>query len=858
MTDLVGRRLGEFEVVRELGRGGMGVVYEAVQTSLRRRVTLKVLGPGLGLTPRAVDRFRREAAAAARLHHTNIVPVYATGEDGGFHFYAMELVDGPSLDRVIADLASGGRQPPGSDANPVAMGDNQGAAPGPDNLALTGPYVEAPPSPAPAAASSGLSSGGGYFDTVARMVADVADALDHAHGHGVVHRDVKPSNLLLAPDGRLSVNDFGLARVLEEPGVTVTGEFVGTPAYTAPEQVAGGRVPVDHRADVYSLGATLYELLTLRRPFVGLGRDQLLAAVLQKDPIPPRRVNPRVPKDLETICLKCLEKDPDRRYRSAKDLADDLRRYVSRFAILARRPGPVARAAKWVRRNPAVAGLAAVLVLATAAAGAFAWQARQAEHERAEADRKREDDVRLERLQTAMDRALAETMAGRLGEAEAAVREAERLGASTADLRRLKGQIALWRYDFKTAVEELTVATELRPEGGTEWALLGTAYYAAGAESSYAQVVADHLEGATPHSPEDYLYLGQAFVWWDPTRGLPLMQRAVELRDGAIPRLVRGSALCRVALATENPGLIEQGCADIRVARELLGNANPVGVLNSLRAHTASALVLEAVGQREKANTSWDQARADAELTARLPDNPIATFERAAYLRVSGQDEAPVFRAALRHRTDALLVAYYSPNVYGRGDVEEIRAALRLTDEVERTLPSDDFIPISRMFLLTGLGGDIGEQVRKSYDQCTRQPRDPVFGMFAAAALSLSGRRAEARAAYDDLRRKQFPRPFQKAYVAVCNHLAGQPTTEAEVFEASRHDRTLRCEAAFFLGLDRLSAGDREGARRHFRDGATRYRCPEFTATPWCMTFLARMEKDPTWPPWIPAAPPKP
>ncbi|MBX9581210.1 MAG: serine/threonine protein kinase [Gemmataceae bacterium] len=889
MTDLVGKRLGEFEVVRVLGRGGMGVVYEAVQTSLRRRVALKVLGPGVGLTPRAVDRFRREAAAAAKLHHTNIVPVYATGEDGGLHFYAMELIDGPSLDRVILDLANrdreprdpnimagGGRQDHGTDGtgrNACATGDLGGTgipacapdgsggtgipACAPDHLALTGPYVDPDTSPLPsAAASSGLSSGGAYFDAVARMAADVADALDHAHRHGVVHRDVKPSNLLLAPDGRLSVNDFGLARVLEEPGVTVTGEFVGTPAYTAPEQVAGGRVPVDHRADVYSLGATLYELLTLRRPFAALGgRDQLLAAVLQKDPVPPRRVNPRVPKDLETICLKCLEKDPDRRYRSAKDLADDLRRYVNRFAILARRPGVAARAGKWVRRNPAVAAsLAAVLVLATAAAGAFAWQARVAEHERAEADRKREDEVRLERLQAAMDRALAETMAGRLGEAEAAVRDAERLGASTADLRRLKGQVALWRADFKTAVEELTVATELRPDGMAEWALLASAAFWAGDEARYIQIVGDRLDKTTPRSAEDFLYSGQAISINDPGRGLPLMERAVELRDGAIPRSVRGNARSFLGLLTEDPALVEKGSTDVRIARELLGDNNPVAVADSLRARMHSALVFEAVGQPAKAREAWEQARADVDLLTRVPDHPYAAYWRCEYLRVSGQDGAGAFRAAARFRTDIPLAALNASYAYARGSPDDIRAALLWLDDAEAVNPAADLVRTSRIFLLSALGDSERNRARAEYDRHVGKSDDPSYRMVAAEGLLLLGRAGEARAALEELRGKQFPSAYRKAYTALLDHSSGRPVTEAEVIEASSGHRFLRCETALFLGLRNLSGGDREAAKRHLRDGATRYRCPMSLATWWCMAFLARMEKDPAWPPWIPPA----
>jgi formylglycine-generating enzyme required for sulfatase activity/dienelactone hydrolase len=366
------RRLGDFEIVRELGRGGMGVVYEARQLSLNRQVALKVLSGGLGLTSKAVQRFRREAEAAAKLHHTNIVPVYATGEQDGTHFYAMELIEGPSLDKVLRQIraSQAGTAPVAEPA--------RGLVQTTDFVAGTSTAEEA------GLSASSLSSGGAYFDTVARMVAEVADALEYAHAHSVIHRDVKPANLLLSPDGRLSVNDFGLARVLEQPGVTMTGEFVGTPAYMSPEQITAGRTPLDHRTDVYSLGATLYELLTLRPPFSAERRDQVLNQILHKEPVPPRKLNRKAPVDLETVCLKCLEKDPDRRYPTAKALADDLRRYLSRFALAAKRAGPIARLAKFVRRHQLATAAGAVILLLAAAAGVALGLYRQAQR-RAEA-----------------------------------------------------------------------------------------------------------------------------------------------------------------------------------------------------------------------------------------------------------------------------------------------------------------------------------------------------------------------------------------------------------------------------------------------------------------------------------------
>jgi len=378
------KRLGDFEIIRELGRGGMGIVYEARQVSLNRKVALKVISGSLGLSSKAVLRFQREAEAAGKLHHTNIVPIYTTGEDAGTHYYAMELIEGPSLQQVIGsmreepkrDLASA------STVDPVSM----------ELDSLTDLLRELPPWVAQTMSggadgssgsstmlrssdsSSSLQSGAGYFDTVARMIAEVADALDHAHEHGVIHRDIKPANLLLSPDGHLSVNDFGLARMLEQPGMTMSGEFVGSPLYMSPEQIAAGRVPIDHRTDIYSLGATLYELLTLGPPFFGRSRDQVIAQILHKDPEPPRRLNKRVPVDLETICLKAFEKDPDRRYQTAAQMAQDLRRYLGRYSISARRAGPFRRLAKFtLRHRVATCSFLAVVVTALLV-GVLAWK----------------------------------------------------------------------------------------------------------------------------------------------------------------------------------------------------------------------------------------------------------------------------------------------------------------------------------------------------------------------------------------------------------------------------------------------------------------------------------------------------
>ncbi|UCF67938.1 MAG: serine/threonine protein kinase, partial [Acidobacteriota bacterium] len=223
--DGLDRRLGDFQLLREIGRGGMGIVFEARQVSLNRRVALKVLPPGLGLTQQAVQRFEREARAAAKLHHTNIVPVHAIGEDDGCHYYAMELIEGQSLAQVLDDLR-GERSSPLMDATMTLLAPAGAEAPAQKPAAETG-----------ATSLSETDTGGRrWFDAAARLMADVAEALHYAHVRGVIHRDIKPANLLLSEDGRLCISDFGLARVAQEPGITVSGSFLGTPAYMSPEQ----------------------------------------------------------------------------------------------------------------------------------------------------------------------------------------------------------------------------------------------------------------------------------------------------------------------------------------------------------------------------------------------------------------------------------------------------------------------------------------------------------------------------------------------------------------------------------------------------------------------------------------------
>ncbi|QDV37093.1 Serine/threonine-protein kinase PknH [Tautonia plasticadhaerens] len=321
-------QLGDYLLLRELGRGGMGVVYEARQLSLGRRVALKLLPFSSTLDPRQLRRFRTEARAAAWLQHDHIVPVFAFGSGQGLPFYAMRLIEGRSLSTLIAQWRDG------------VVDGGEGATARGDAIA-------------------------GY---VASLGIQAAEALDYAHGQGVLHRDIKPANLLVDDGGHLWITDFGLARFRERESVTRSGDLIGTIRYMSPEQALGKHSEVDHRTDVYSLGATLYELLTRAPLFEASDTRELVNRVLLDAPRPPRSLDPSIPRDLETIVLKALAKEPGERYATAADLADDLRRYRADLPIRARRPSATERLTCWARRHRA-AVLTAAILLAVALIG---------------------------------------------------------------------------------------------------------------------------------------------------------------------------------------------------------------------------------------------------------------------------------------------------------------------------------------------------------------------------------------------------------------------------------------------------------------------------------------------------------
>ncbi|UCG32344.1 MAG: protein kinase [Phycisphaerales bacterium] len=372
-----GQTLGDFEIIREVGRGGMGIVFEARQKSLSRRVALKVLPPGIGWNKTVLQRFLREARAAAQLQHIHIIPVYQIAQEKGVHYFAMQLIEGFPLSRLARSSLA-----PGSGGALQATG----------HAGKEGGWPESVPLPSEPA----------YYRFAARIIRQAALGVEYAHQHGVLHRDIKPSNLMVDGKTDVWIADFGLARQFDDASVTLSGQLVGTLNYMSPEQAIGGK-DIDHRTDIYGLGATLYELLTLRTPFVAGSTAELLNDIQELDPTRPTKVNPRVPVDLEVIALKAMEKQPGRRYDSAQEMADDLRRWLDDLPIHARPTTVWRQSYKWMRRKRIILAAAAAVLAVVAGAS---WITRSATKERGQ--------VEQQLAEAEQRRAVGEVSAGRM------------------------------------------------------------------------------------------------------------------------------------------------------------------------------------------------------------------------------------------------------------------------------------------------------------------------------------------------------------------------------------------------------------------------------------------------------------
>lgn len=757
------KRFGDYELLEEIGCGGMGVVYRARQVSLDRTLALKVIRPELLGRDADVRRFRREAHAAGMLQHPGIVAVHEAGEVDGQPFYSMELVRGRSLADVLQE----------------------------DRLS-------------PAAAAATMRS--------------VAEAVHSAHEQGVLHRDLKPSNILIDVDGRPRVTDFGLARVLNHhPRVTATGDVMGSPSYMAPEQARGRNQEVDERTDVYALGATLYELLTGRAPFAADTPVTTLKLVLDSDPTPPRRLNPGVPRDLETVCLTCLSKEPSRRYESAARVADDLGRFLAGRALTVR-PQPLSsRMWRWCRRRP----LAVALAACVAAVGWLAWQGHQASR-----------NLQEERLRTAIDAALTAAWAGREDAVEAAIAEVRRRGAPVEWEFMLRAQMEIHRLHSEEAITELGRALEHAPDSVVARAMLSTAYLLSGRAVEYYRML-PQLSAMAPVTAMDHLFLGSALVGATPDTARPvqLLERALAMRPSGLCLLQLSMAEAFHAGDIGSRPMLERALRHVDAGMTLVGDEHPLACTVRMNAHN--------VALRLCSGEECAAARAAAEEAVQAlqsAKHPCSRMQRAFFFQQTGARDAELdeWRLMLESGGTGLFASYYASAMLRRG---ESAAALNRLDRLQGS--DEGLIGLARAYLMLDLGRvDEAAELHRQLGGA-----DPWYLPYDSILL-LGGwpERAAVRAVHS---LPTSPPEFRPLLACLTGSFSFN-----ELVEAAAGSGFAGCEAQFWSALAALAGGERDAAMLHLR-GAVSTGAQWLPSYHWSLAFLERLEQDPLWPNWI-------
>ncbi|MGD8452479.1 MAG: serine/threonine-protein kinase [Phycisphaerae bacterium] len=820
MTDpglTAGARLDEFEILGELGRGGMGVVYRARQVPLGREVALKVLALGGPRARCAAERFRVEAQAAARLHHTNIVSIYGQGESAGRFYYAMELVEGVGLDEVVHEHPELLAASPRRDGEPWSRAD---------------------------------------YRRIASLMAEVADALACAHHQGVIHRDVKPHNLLLDASHRLHLTDFGLARLSDAPHLTAAGEIMGTPAYLSPEQARGDGLHVDHRTDIYALGVTLYEVLTRRKPYDGRTREEILSAICAGPPLLPRRIDAQIPAPLETICLKAMEREPEQRYADAAELAEDLRRYARGWPIRARRPSRLRRAVLWANRHRALTTAAGVALAACLVCAGLGWRASAARHR--EGDRLALDAYsRLAYVDYRSPQLVTDDLA-----------QAAALGASAPELDLAEALAALGRNDSRAAVDLLETAVARRPEDLRaryllSWALARGENHAA-ARAAFAE--AERL--GPPTTGDAWFFRGLAVHFDDPLKAIESYRRANTAQArvyGLFPQAVLHLARARnqQMYAARSLESFTEAVDSLRqlVEHEQYG-AYPYYLL-SISHRLAAEIYAGSEGTRDDALVAdhYEAALAWAQRGQKVaPDDDRPITAEAECLESMGR-----FEEAIAVRTRALAAAaadirrwecyHFRWRLYYW--VGEWQAALDDLAAAAEFDPSCPFYAHVYPALVLAEMGDMPAALVHARALADEAPTSAAAVLWSATCLRLLGHSTEAEdllaaraEAVDYATGLEPPQTAEWMHTLYACCRATSTPEELDALAAGvEASWKLRGEGSFHLAALYLAQGDRATAWRQFGrayrafDGERRY-------TYHARTILNRMVHDPSWPAW--------
>ena len=808
VNETLPRSLGDYELLREIGRGGMGTVYAARRLGDSSAVAIKVLHPWLAGEANSLHRFEREAQATMSLRHPHMVPVVSADMTGSTPFLVMELVEGESLDRLLS------RSP-----TPCGSDDSNTVSNHPSHKGL------------------------GYRE-LARQLADVADALQHAHEHGVIHRDVKPSNLLLAQDGRLLIGDFGLARLAQQPSLTRTGEAVGSPAYMSPEQIASrGGAAVDHRTDVYSLGATLYELLTGRPPFVADSREQLLASIQHDEPMAPRLQRPDLPRDLETLCLKTLEKQPRHRYATAAELAADLRRFANGEPIAARGPTLATRLGRGVQRRmvarprATLIAIAAVLLLIAIV----------------DVVGVRQSSMRAQQQQ-AIDSALVVALTGDLKATEEAIARAEQVGVSAEWLELLRGRVSFHRGDYSAAIQHLETAARSSRPTVAALSLQATAHLAAGSWENY-ETLLERAEALTSTTAEDFLFRGEAEIYFDPGQAEKSLTEAVRRRDTPLARLIRSEARANLAFDTSDLPTAKAALMDVMISRELLPD-HPSALLESLNAHLVTAELHSDAGHVAERDEQLRDAEREFQALEPFRDLPTVIHNRALFLLSTDRepDSFKLLRGAETQHRDGLVSYDFALALFRRGESAEALRGLqtRIAGADAGKEAGTSLLTADEAFLRVLLLRDTGDaaSARTAYDEVAQRYQTGLTAYFHPCLLLLLGESEAAISASRRLQSAGTPPRLRGAFYSRLLAFNAGDLSEFELLDSVRGSRWDRCEALFFVALRQLAQGDRAIARQRFEQ-CVATRCAGFLSWDWSHAVLQRWETDPQWPAWI-------
>jgi tetratricopeptide (TPR) repeat protein len=670
--------------------------------------------------------------------------------------------------------------------------------------------------------------------------------LHYAHNAGVYHRDLKPSNIMVDAQGHCWIVDFGLAAYQAEPG-NMTGSngheglmdgaasgVMGTTCYMAPEQFHGR---ADARTDVWGLGVTLYELLSLRPAFKS--RAEIESGKLGL----PREFVHNVPLDLEAICMKALCKDPEHRYATAAEFAEDLRRWLRAMPSIASKPSPWRHVWLWSRRNPGWS-IAAVLTLALLLGAAFGGIAIAEAVRRANVSREKH-------LAATVDRAWKAALGGDLEGAEQAIKEADKAGASPGQVDMLRGQIALHRGRSSEARRHLEKAVQSLPESVSARGMLAAANAYDGAWERYDRMIRE-MEDLTPSTPEDFLFKGHAEANLEPERGLQTIKQAFERRPMmGIALLLRADVRALVAQDTDVLEEAEGAVQDSKYAKEFLRN-NPAALWVSLQAHLAKAGVHEHRGEPDQRRAELELAGKDADALKPFTALPEAVVYRWLYFREVGMEEEVLEELRLAsERTDHVYVTFcYTLTLYRRGGPGDLEKALRVLEKKHGTY-NDRLLP----FVLAEHDYQNKDNwpagARKAAKDFAGRVQDGAAAMDSQAVFYLLGNKGEAVNTSRELLKQsgQFYTLRREPLLACVRYNAGDLPVD-QLIGGAKGSRCNQCLAHYYVAMTKLAEGDRKAAQEHF-DKVIKTRAFQWGPYDMGWVFQARLAKDPTWPQWI-------